>query len=622
MKLHHQFLLLHSQYGQQVEVLVTLDELAITFDCTHRNALNLITRMAEQGWVKWTAQRGRGRRSTLTFLIQPEEIAIESMMQTIQRKDIQQTLTEIRQYAQSSTLENRLQDWLFGYFGPHSEIQRNRQVDTLRLPIRQQIHTVDPLYMNLLAESFVSSHIFDGLVRQSSHSQQIVPHLAHAWEVDAQRTGWTFFLRKEVMFHHGQMMTADDVVYTFQRLMETSQPMLYRFIAKQIQSVRALNNNTVQILLKQPSELFLPFLCTSRAAIVPRGLNRRGEDVFGVKPSGTGPFRMVDMSKDNCVLEVFKPHFQGRAHLDQVEIIHIPWNVAQDQLEQPDPQSPFHMMHQHTSSPSADHGAWSQMHSPVTVRKFVTCNTRKEGLLRVPHIRAHISECLQSSREAQSLVITDTILKNSSHHIENQSENNSNTTKNTSSPVSYDALDVNSHSNDSYPKKLHAELDQATIAQIAETPLRILTIPQYRKDAYWIANTLQQAGYSCTVVATPVEQFKGSVRMESDLIVFSLTRDQDEQLRLFDLYRTLAGHVEHHTVIDIETLLEQIQRQPDPLIRTQYFQQIEDRLLSEHQLHILYEKPFQTTYLPSVRGVTFNSQGWVDLRNIWFPPKI
>ncbi|WDF51063.1 ABC transporter substrate-binding protein [Paenibacillus sp. KACC 21273] len=621
MKLHHQFLLLHSQYGQHSEVQITLDELATTFECTHRNALNLITRMTEQGWIKWSSQRGRGRRSTLTFIIQPEEIAIESMMQTIQRKDIQQTLTEIRQYAQSSTLENRVQDWLFGYFGPHSEIQRNRQVDTLRLPIRQQIHTVDPLYMNLLAESFVSSHIFDGLVRQASHSQQIIPHLAHAWEVNEQRTVWTFFLRKEVMFHHGQMMTADDIVYTFQRLMETSQPMLYRFIAKQIQSVQALNNNTVQIILKQPSELFLPFLCTSRAAIVPNGLNRRGEELFGVKPSGTGPFRMVEMSKDNCVLEVFKPHFQGRAHLDQVEIIHIPWNVAPDQLEQTDRQSPFHMMHQHTSGSASEQGAWSQMHSPVTVRKFVTYNTRKEGLLRDPHIRAHISRCLQYAREAESLAITSTIFENSSDHIENYTENNSTTNNNTSS-ASHDSLDMNSRSNYSYPKKLHPELDQATIAQIAETPLRILTIPQYRKDAHWIADTLQQAGYQCNVVSTPVEQFKGSVRMESDLIVFSLTRDQDEQLRLFDLYRTLAGHVEHHTVIDIEHLLEQIQRQPDPLIRTQYFQQIEDRLLAEYQLHILYEKPFQTTYLPSVRGVTFNSQGWVDLRHIWFPPKL
>ena len=601
MKLHHQFLLLHSQYGQHIEVQITLDELAITFECTHRNALNLITRMAEQGWIKWNSQRGRGRRSTLTFLIQPEEIAIESMMQTIQRKDIQQTLTEIRQYAQSSILENKVQDWLFGYFGPHSEMQRNRQVDTLRLPIRQQIHTVDPLYMNLLAESFVSSHIFDGLVRQASHTQQIIPHLAHDWEVNELRTEWTFFLRKEVMFHHGQMMTADDVVYTFQRLRQTSQPMLYRFIAKQIESVRALNNNTVQIILKQPSELFLPFLCTSRAAIVPHGLNRRGEELFGVKPSGTGPFRMVEMSKDNCVLEVFKPHFQGRAHLDQVEIIHIPWNVAPDQLEQPDRQSPFHMMHQHTSRSSSEQGAWSQMHSPVTVRKFVTYNTRKEGLLRDPHIRAHISQCLQLARETESGALT--------HPIANDS----------SSSLSDDLWTLQSSAN---PTALLPELNPEKIVQISTTPLRILTIPQYRKDARWIAHTLQQAGYQCTVVSTPVEQFKGSVRMESDLIVFSLTRDQDEQLRLFDLYRTLAGHVEHHTVIDIETLLEQIQRQPDPLIRTQYFQHIEDRLLSEYQLHILYEKPFQTTYLPSVRGVTFNSQGWVDLRHIWFPPKI
>ncbi|MFD1907417.1 ABC transporter substrate-binding protein [Paenibacillus rhizoplanae] len=97
----------------------------------------------------------------------------------------------------------------------------------------------------------------------------MIPGLAHAWETDGSRTAWTFHLRKEVLFHHGKVLTAEDVVYSFERMMSTSQRMLYSYIVKEIQAVQALNASTVRILLKKPNELFLPFLCTSRAAIVP-----------------------------------------------------------------------------------------------------------------------------------------------------------------------------------------------------------------------------------------------------------------------------------------------------------------------------------------------------------------
>lgn len=118
-----------------------------------------------------------------------------------------------------------------------------------------------------------------------------------------------------------------------------------------------------------------------------------------------------------------------------------------------------------------------------------------------------------------------------------------------------------------------------------------------------------------------MNEFKSSsIRMESDLIIFSLFRDRDEQLRLFDLYLNVSGHVEPHSRVDIERLLREIAREADHTVRAQQFEHIETRLMDEHQLHILYEKPVQTAYLPTVRGVSFNSQGWVDLRHVWFPP--
>lgn len=558
MKLHSQYLKLHSTYGEAEEVFVTMDELAFTFGCTHRNAMHIVNKMMKLGWVHWTPKRGRGNRSSLQLLMPSEEIALQSMMQAISRKDVHTAIEGIKNHASSSSLQDTLQGWLLTYFGHHSEIRSDKQIDTLRLPITQQLHTFDPLNMNLLAESFVSSHVFDGLVKRSGERDKIIPCLAHAWDVDDSRKIWTFYLRKEVLFHHGKVLTAKDVVYSLERLMRTSKRTLYSYIFKEIERVTALNPSTVQIILKQQNELFLPFLCTSRAAIVPRDLEGMDEDSFGRRPIGTGPFKVAEMSEDTCVLEVFPYYFQGRAHLDRVEILYVPWDT---ETASADTESAFHVI----QNPTSTHlSTWSRIHSESFIRKFVTCNTQKKGPLSDPILRARILSCLK---------------------------------------------------NDSTDMTQQTVADQGIILQIA-------TIPQYIGDANFIAARLEHQGYKCNVVSVSPEEFKGSIRLVSDFIVFSLFRDEDEQLRLFDLYLTLSQHIEPHTRADIEGLLFTIARESNPEARSQIYNIIESRLIEEHHLHILYEKPTQTAYLPSVRGVSFNSQGWVDLRHIWFPPLI
>lgn len=570
MKLHHQYLLLHERYdakeGDSAAV-VTLDELAAVLDCTHRNALTIIRNMEERDWIGWQSRRGRGARSVLRFLAKAEEIAAESVMQAIRRKDVRQAIEDIRRHAGTSSLQDQLQGLLLSYFGHHAETRRDKQIDTLRLPVRQQLYTVDPLYMNLLAESFVSSHVFDGLIRMQSATGELLPGIAHAWDVDDSRTEWTFYLRKGVLFHNGSLLTADDVVFTFERLAGSTRRALYSSIFKQIRAVRALNQNTVRIELKEQSELFLPWLCTSRAAIVPQNLDGRGEARFGVNPVGSGPFKVAEMNGDLCVLAAFPHYFQGQAHLDRIEIVYVPWNISGEQSAGSDGDSfsPFHVI----PNPTAAEGeGWSQMHSRVSVRKFVTCNTRKSGPLSDPAVRARVFAALRGEAAG--------------------------------------------------PAQGAAETGQ----DAAEPELIIATIAPYKPDADFVAGRLQDAGCSCRVLSASAEEFKGDIRLKSDLIVFSLLRDQDEQLRLFDLYQTVSEHVEPHMQIDIGRLLQAVALEKHPQRRAALFESIETRLIAADELHILYEKPVQTAFLPSVRGVAFNSQGWVDLRNIWFPPKL
>lgn len=564
MKLHQHFLRLHSRFGQAGEAPVTLDELALTLDCTRRNALNIVTSMAKMGWVRWLPKRGRGQRSVLAFLIEPEEIAASSMLAAISRKEVHQVIDQVKDHARSASLQQSLQGWLLSYFGHHSEVSTDRQIDTLRLPLRQKLHTVDPLYMNLMAESFVSSHVFDGLVRRSHETGDIVPNLAHAWEVDKRRLHWTFYLRKGVMFHNGKLLAAEDVIYSFERLVHASHRMLYSSIFKEIKSVRAIGPSAVTIELGSANELFLPFLCTSRAAVVPKDLGRQSERSFGSRPAGTGPFKAVELNERCCVLEVFPYYHEGRAQLDRVEIIHVPWDL------EPGPElegSPFHIIPGATEGPS-----WSRLHSAVSIRKFVTCNTKKTGPLHDPALRAAMFACLTDADEG--------------------------------APAP--------------PEKASSGVGSALNP---DAPLVIATIPQYLRDAERIAVRLERFGCPCRVLPVEPEEFKGGIRLESDLIVFSLIRDQDEELRLFDLYQTVAQHMEPLVRAYIEQELHMIRREPSAEARALSFAAVEQKLILENQLHILYENPVQTAFLPSVRGIAFNSQGWIDLRQVWFPPQ-
>ncbi|MFC5403422.1 ABC transporter substrate-binding protein [Cohnella soli] len=589
MKLHRQYLRLHATYGGGAESSTTLEELGRLLDCTPRNATNIVREMSRCGWISWEASRGRGKRSILHFLAQPEEIAAQAMMAAMNRKDMTQAIGDLRDY-RSASLHEHLQGWLLSYFGHHAEIRSDRRYDTFRLPIRQPLRTVDPLYMNLLAESFVASNVFDGLVRRTARREEIAPGIAHAWDVDAGRTRWTFHLRKEVLFHHGKVLTADDVVYTFERLIRSTRRTLYGHIYKGIASVRALDANTVRFTLEEPNELFLPFLCTSRAAIVPKDLNQLGSLRFGQAPLGTGPFKVTEMNESICVLEAFSAHFLGRAHLDRVEVVHVPWEAVAsgaakkshgegDAMEAratgtstvaspgnaneggggagSETLSPFHVIH----SPSSAESGWSHIHSDTTVRKFVTCNTKKAGPLSDPAERKRLFASIGKKTKGASASTGDSVF------------------------------------------------------------LQLATITPYRAEAAALAAKLAGHGYDCRVVSVPPEEFKGDVRLASDLILFSSLRDQDEQLRLYDLYLTIAEHVDAHTRIDIETALRRIDKEADPAIRSFELSKVEQLLIKERQLYILSEKPLPTAYLPSVRGVTFNSQGWVNLRTIWFPPK-
>ncbi|MBT2282835.1 SgrR family transcriptional regulator [Paenibacillus polymyxa] len=594
MKLHQQYLLLHRHYSHHTEHELTLADLAELLNCTHRNTLTIVKKMVAHDWIRWVSQRGRGRRSSLTLLVPADQIAAEYMMQAMNRRELQEAAEQVSAFSSSTTMQDHLNQWLLGYSGHHTEAgTNNEQIDTLRLPLRQQLHALDPLYINLLAESFVTSHVFDGLVQRGEQGE-ILPCLAHTWDVSADRKTWIFYLRKGITFHNGQMLTAHDIVHTFERLQSTDRRTLYRDVSKQILSIEAVDCLTVCFQLKDPHELFLSFLTTSRAAIVPSpGTNehkmKHSGDVHGMqKPVGTGPFKVTAWDDHLCRLEAFSSYFQGRAHMDRVDILQIPWSASAKMDDSQEFETPFfHLVHNPSSSAGAE---WTQISAGVMVHKLLTCNTQKTGPLNDPEVRAYLQLCLAG------------MYRDDGHADDSQVMVPDFSAGNTGMVDPGGFRDITKRLTSASPVSLH-----------------ITTIPQYRRDAQHLASILEQCGFSCTVRTATMEQFKGNLRLESDLILFSLIRDRDEELRRYDLYSTVSEHLEDSARITIHEILQTIVASPIAADRTCELDRIEQFLVDTNLLFHLSEKPVETAYLPSVRGLSFNSQGWVNLRHIWFP---
>ncbi|GLR54583.1 ABC transporter substrate-binding protein [Shinella yambaruensis] len=139
-------------------------------------------------------------------------------------------------------------------------------------------------------------HIVEGLVGYNN-SGEVKPLLARSFETSADGLTYTFKLRTDVTFHNGKPLTADDVVWNWTRYLnpETKWTCVKDFTeggAAPVAGVKALDAETVEITLENPSAVFLGLMsrpeCGYTGMISPESVSADG--VFD-KPIGTGPFQ-------------------------------------------------------------------------------------------------------------------------------------------------------------------------------------------------------------------------------------------------------------------------------------------------------------------------------------------
>lgn len=175
--------------------------------------------------------------------------------------------------------------------------------------------------------------MYDGLImwNVADGYHEIVPALATSWSVSADKTVYTFKLRAGVKFHDGTPFSAQDVVATFNRILNPPENIAISGIREQlamVDTVSALDDLTVEFKLKNPTAFFLEILAGDSMIIYSKKtLEENNYDLKGVTvPPGTGPFKFVEyIQGEKLVLEANKEYWNPNLpYVDRIELLHVP----------------------------------------------------------------------------------------------------------------------------------------------------------------------------------------------------------------------------------------------------------------------------------------------------------
>ncbi|MFZ1399468.1 MAG: ABC transporter substrate-binding protein [Candidatus Promineifilaceae bacterium] len=158
--------------------------------------------------------------------------------------------------------------------------------------------------------------IFSGLVMLDA-DLQIQPELAAGWEVSEDGLTYTFYLRKNVLFHDGRPFTTQDVIFSWERAANpaTGSDTVQTYLgdiagiqavidgdAEQISGLRAIDDHTLEVQLTAPVVYFLQKLAYPVAFVVDsETVDTRN---WEYTPNGTGPFRLQSWVDDEEIILV------------------------------------------------------------------------------------------------------------------------------------------------------------------------------------------------------------------------------------------------------------------------------------------------------------------------------
>ena len=217
----------------------------------------------------------------------------------------------------------------------HAQADPNaKQGGSIVITYKDDVATLDPAIGYDWQNWSMIKSLFDGLMDYKPGTTELVPDLAESYEISENGQTFTFKLRKGVKFHNGREMTADDVKYSIDRVVNpvTQSPGQGFFAsikgydeaaegkADGVAGIVVVDPYTIKFELTRPDATFLHVMAINFSHVVPKEeVEKYGAD-FGKNPVGTGAFKLGEWTLGQRVVFEKNPDYwnKGVPYLDSI----------------------------------------------------------------------------------------------------------------------------------------------------------------------------------------------------------------------------------------------------------------------------------------------------------------
>ncbi|MBE7169661.1 MAG: ABC transporter substrate-binding protein [Williamsia sp.] len=217
-------------------------------------------------------------------------------------------------------------------------VRSSKQVQVFHYNEYSGIATLDPAFAKSQSVIWVVHQLYSTLLEMDDQLKP-APLLARSWDVSADRLTYRFHLRQDVYFHDndafprgsGRRLTAADVVYSFQRIVDkrtaSSGAWIFHDRIDPVQPFEAIDDSTFELKLAKPFNPVLGLLSMQYCSIVPKEVVEKWGKDFRNHPCGTGPFRFTAWEEGQALVmakngRYFEKDSAGRQlpYLDAIKI--------------------------------------------------------------------------------------------------------------------------------------------------------------------------------------------------------------------------------------------------------------------------------------------------------------
>jgi peptide/nickel transport system substrate-binding protein len=169
----------------------------------------------------------------------------------------------------------------------------------------------DPAETPAMITPFLTLYALHDAIAKPMPGSPMAPSLAESWTVSRDGLVYEFVLRKGVRFHNGDVLSADDVKFSFERYRGTSAAL----VKSRVTAIEVVDPLRVRFRLKEPWPDFLTFYATpatGMAWIVPKKyVEKVGDEGFKKAPVGAGPYKFVSFTPGvELIVEAFDQYWR------------------------------------------------------------------------------------------------------------------------------------------------------------------------------------------------------------------------------------------------------------------------------------------------------------------------